>query len=116
VNHKHHLQNYIRTHRKRARLPQHQVAYLAGTKSGSRISRYENFSRVPDLVTVFAFEIIFGVPARELFAGIFDDARRLVEGQAANAVNADDPVFASFARMILNPAVGRPPDSAPTVA
>lgn len=110
---KHHLQNYLRTHRKRLRVNQRHVAFLIGSKSGTKVSRYEQFSRVPDLPTVFALEVIYGVPSSELFAGIFDDARRLVEDRAGQAIRGPDPVLAAFARLILDPSA-RPPAKPPT--
>jgi transcriptional regulator with XRE-family HTH domain len=71
----HRLQNYLRTHRKRAALSQREVAYLLGTRSGTKISRHESFVRQPPLRTVLAYEVIYGVHARELFAGIYDHVR-----------------------------------------
>jgi transcriptional regulator with XRE-family HTH domain len=76
------LQNYLRTHRKRAGLSQMETAFLLGVKSGTKISRYENLARIPDLATVFALEAIYRVPARELFAGMFDDVQRAVRARA----------------------------------
>jgi transcriptional regulator with XRE-family HTH domain len=109
----HRLPNYLRTHRKRLRAGQRHVAFLLGSKSGTKISRYEHFSRVPDLQTVFALEVIYGVPARELFAGMFEDACRLVEDRAGHAIRGPDATLASFARLILDPSA-RPPTKPPT--
>jgi hypothetical protein len=41
------LPNYLRTYRRRACLSQDEVAYVLGCRSGSKISRYENCSRLP---------------------------------------------------------------------
>jgi len=65
------LNNYLRTYRKRASLSQDEVAYLLGCRSGAKVSRYERFARQPTLQTALAYEAIFGVPVRELFAGIY---------------------------------------------
>ena len=105
---KNHLPNYLRTHRKRVRLHQHQVAHLVGARSGAKISRYEHYLRIPDLATVFALEIIYGTSAKVLFAGIFEDARQLVHDRAERAVQGKDAALASFARQMLNPTVGHP--------
>ena len=105
---KDHLPNYLRMHRKRVRLHQHQIAHLVGARSGAKISRYEHYTRVPDLITVFALEMIYKTPAKELFAGIFDEARRLVHDRAEHAVRENDATLASFARQILDPSAGRP--------
>jgi transcriptional regulator with XRE-family HTH domain len=69
----HKLTNYLRTHRKRAGLSQDEIAFLLGCQSGSKISRYERFARQPNLQTAFAYEVISGTPARELFAGVFQE-------------------------------------------
>ena len=66
----HKLKNYLRTHRKRVGLSQDEVAFLLGGQSGSRVSRYERYARHPSLKTTLAYEVVFGTPARELFAGI----------------------------------------------
>jgi transcriptional regulator with XRE-family HTH domain len=66
----HKLTNYLRAHRKRAGFTQDEVAYLLGCRSGAKVSRYERFTRQPNLPTVFAYEAIFQTPARELFGGV----------------------------------------------
>jgi transcriptional regulator with XRE-family HTH domain len=70
------LQNYLRTYRKRAGFTQEEVAFLLGSQSGAKVSRYERRVRRPNLETVFAYEALFGVPARELFAGLFQKVER----------------------------------------
>ena len=76
------LPNYLRTHRKRLGLSQDDLAYLLGCRSGTKVSRYERFRRQPKLATVFAFEVIVGVPARKLFAGLYVSAERDVVRRA----------------------------------
>jgi transcriptional regulator with XRE-family HTH domain len=63
------LPNYIRTYRKRARLTQEDVAFIIGSKSGAGISRHERFKQTPDLQTLFAYEMLFRTPVRNLFDG-----------------------------------------------
>jgi DNA-binding XRE family transcriptional regulator len=63
------LPNYIRTHRKRARLTQKDVAFIIGSKSGAGISRHERFKQTPDLQTLLAYEMLFRTPVRNLFDG-----------------------------------------------
>lgn len=67
------LHNYLRTHRKRAGLSQDEVAFLVGLSGGDKVSRYERRSRLPSLETVLACEALFGVPASELFAGLYEE-------------------------------------------
>jgi transcriptional regulator with XRE-family HTH domain len=68
------LPNYLRTFRKRTRLSQEEVTFLLGATSGAKVCRYERFVRHPSLLTVFAYEVIFHSPARELFAGLYAKA------------------------------------------
>jgi transcriptional regulator with XRE-family HTH domain len=78
----HKLENYLRMYRKRAGLSQDEVAYLLGGKSGTIASRYERFRRTPSLETALACEAIYGVPVKELFAGVSARAERLVRHRA----------------------------------
>jgi DNA-binding XRE family transcriptional regulator len=75
----HKLDNYLRMYRKRAGFSQDELAYLLGAKSGSINCRYEPFRRTPSLETALAYEAIYGIPARELFAGVADRAERVVK-------------------------------------
>ena len=68
----HKLENYLRTYRRRAGLSQDEMAYLLGTRSGTKVSRYERLWRAPSLDTAFAYEVIFDTPARDLFAGRYE--------------------------------------------
>src|SRR2546428_10823137 len=68
----HRLPNYLKTYRKRAGLSQDEVAFLLGCRSGAKVSRYERLARRPSLETAFAYEAVFGVPARDLFAGVYE--------------------------------------------
>ncbi|MEX2116819.1 MAG: helix-turn-helix transcriptional regulator, partial [Bacteroidota bacterium] len=70
------LQNYLRTFRKRTGLSQDEIAFLLGCQSGSKVSRCERLRRVPNLETALAYEVIFRVPVRELFAGLFEKVER----------------------------------------
>jgi transcriptional regulator with XRE-family HTH domain len=79
----HPLQNYLRTHRRRTGLLQEEVAALLGASSGKKVSLHENFARRPALDAVFAYEIIFNRPARELFAGDYEEVRLAVRSRAA---------------------------------
>lgn len=51
---------------------------LLGASTGTKVSRYENFSRMPAVETIFAFEIVFHQPASELFAGSYGVVRQAV--------------------------------------
>lgn len=107
------LQNYLRTHRRRHGLSQAEIAMLLGAVSGTKVSRYENFSRMPGALTVFAFEIVFDQPASELFAGrheaiqlaVQERARRLIEQLTARPNAQSKKTFRKLAllRSIVEP-------------
>jgi transcriptional regulator with XRE-family HTH domain len=78
----HKLENYLRTYRKRSGLSQDEVAFLLGSQSGTKVSRYERFSRRPSLETLFAYEMVFGARARELFAGAYQKVERRILSRA----------------------------------
>ena len=59
---------------------------LLGAVSGTKVSRYENFTRMPGALTVFAFEIVFNQPASELFAGSYQAIRLAVQERARRMV------------------------------
>lgn len=67
------LQNYLRTYRRHTGLYQHEVAFLLGYRDGSWVSRHEQFRRRPSLEEALAYEALFRVPVRELFAGLYRD-------------------------------------------
>lgn len=76
------LPNYLRANRKRLALSQDEVAFLLGTQSGAKVSRYENFVRVPSLETALACEVIFRRSASELFGGLYQKVEREVAERA----------------------------------
>ena len=78
----HKLENYLRTYRKRAGLSQRETAYLLGCQTGNKASRYECFVREPGLQTVLAYEALFRVPSRELFAGAYEKVERQIAKRA----------------------------------
>jgi len=45
---------------------------LKGMDKGGKVSRDENHARTPTLETALAYEVIYGKPIRELFAGLYD--------------------------------------------
>lgn len=79
------LDNYLRAYRKRSGLSQDEVAYLLGSETGSKVSRYEHYRR-PSLDTALSYEVIFrlfDIPTRQLFAGRYQKVERLIRKRAA---------------------------------
>ncbi|HKY31671.1 MAG TPA: hypothetical protein VJV23_03970 [Candidatus Polarisedimenticolia bacterium] len=71
------LENYLIRHRKRSRLTQAELAYLLGVSDGTKVCHHEVFTKRPSVRSVFIYEILFDAPARDLFAGHYEEARRL---------------------------------------
>src|SRR5688572_22774594 len=93
------LSNYLRKYRKRSYLSQDEMAFLLGCKSGSKVSRYENFSRLPTPKTIFAYEIICGALGREIFAGVYEAVERSIIKRAhllARKITATNPDAATL--------------------
>ena len=76
------LPNYLRTYRKRSGFSQREIAMLLGTHDGSKVSHYERFLREPTLRNALVCEIVFDVPVRELFAGVFEQEEKEVRRRA----------------------------------
>ena len=85
------LRNYLRTYRRRCGLSQDEIAQLLGTSSGTKVSRYENFARLPSVAGILGYEIIFNQPANRLFAGAYETVHRAIRARAkrlAKTLNA----------------------------
>ena len=76
------LHNYLLTHRKRAGFTQAEVAFLLGCRHKTKVSDYEQRTRRPVLETALAYEVVFGAPTRELFAGMFDEVEAVTHQRA----------------------------------
>lgn len=79
------LSNYLRPNRKRFTLSQEEVAFMlggTGENKGSKVSRDESFDREPGLRAALAYEVIYGKPVRELFAGLYEEVEQAVAKRA----------------------------------
>ena len=77
------LKTYLRTHRRRTGLSQRDVAFLLGGESGTVISRHERGRRMPVLETALAYELIYRVSVRSLYAGACRGVQISLRGRAA---------------------------------
>jgi transcriptional regulator with XRE-family HTH domain len=77
------LANYVRAHRKRVGLSQRELAFMLGYGDESAVAKHESFRAVPPLLIALAYEIIFQVPAGELFAGFREVVEASVEQRIA---------------------------------
>lgn len=79
------LPNYLRIHRKRLSLSQEEAAFLIGVNGmnkGVKVCRDENNRREPSLEVALAYEVIYGKPVRELFAGLYEQVETTVAERA----------------------------------
>ena len=76
------LPNYLKTYRKKCGFTQNEMALLLGCRSGANVSRYEHYKREPDLRTALACQVMFGIPANEIFPGIFAEVEQVTKERA----------------------------------
>ena len=81
------IHSYLRTHRKRCGLTQDEVAFLLGCRTGTKVSRFERLARRPNLATALACEVVFGIPAHELFPRAHAEAEKEVAERALALAN-----------------------------
>jgi len=79
------LPNYLKSQRKHLSLSQEEVGFLlgiGGMGKGEKVCRDENFARESSLEDALAYEVIYGRPVRELFAGMYQQAAQDVAARA----------------------------------
>lgn len=79
------LPNYLQSQRKRLALSQEEVGFLLGLNGmnkGNKVCRDETFAREPSLLDALAYEVIYGRPVSELFAGLHHQAQQRVAERA----------------------------------
>lgn len=79
------LPNYLQAQRQRLALSQDEVGFLLGLNGmnkGNKVCRDETFAREPSLLDALAYEVIYGRPVRELFAGLHHQAQQRVAERA----------------------------------
>jgi transcriptional regulator with XRE-family HTH domain len=79
------LPNYLQTHRKRTSFSQEEVAFLLGIQGidrANKVLRDERFARIPALETAIAYELIYGKPASDLFAGMYEKIAREITARS----------------------------------
>ena len=93
------LTSYLRTYRRRTGLSQSEVAFLicairnpsTPTREkrgrGTTVSRHECGDQLPLLEAAIGYEIVFGVPLREIYAGFYQEIHALIRVRAADLVD-----------------------------
>jgi DNA-binding XRE family transcriptional regulator len=73
------IPNRIYVHRRKASLTQRELAMLIGYIDEGAVARHERFDSLPPFLIALAYEVIFQVPASELFFGLRDTVESVVE-------------------------------------
>ncbi len=75
--------SYLRAYRRRWSLSEEELTKLLGAANASHVCRFETGERVPLTKVLLGAEVIFGVPPRELFPGLYEQVEDAVMGRAA---------------------------------
>lgn len=108
------LVHHLRKFRKGAGLSQRDLARLLGWRGRARVADYEQFISLPSLRTAISYELIFGVPLRDLLPGLYAEvgsrlarhAETLLPRTAANTARHRDAkraFLAALATVATNP-------------
>jgi transcriptional regulator with XRE-family HTH domain len=82
------LTTYLRTYRRRSGFSQDEIAFLLGGMTGATVSRHENGERIPLLANAMMYEIVFGVPMREIYPTIYVAVQGIVFERARGMRNS----------------------------
>jgi len=80
------LPNRLWQARKRRGLGQKQVSILLNHKQIDQLSRFEQGSRVPNLHHALMLEILYGVPVRLLFHGLYEQLQAELREKAGRSL------------------------------
>ena len=75
--------SYLRAYRRRWSLSEEELARLLGAADGSLVCRFETGGRIPRAKVLLGCEVIFGVTARELFPGLYEQVEDAIMRRAA---------------------------------
>ena len=70
------LKSYVRPFRRRSGLTQRELAFLVG---GTSVSRIERFKQVPNLLSMHACALLFGVQAVDLFPHLLGEVHKTLK-------------------------------------
>lgn len=80
--------SYIRTHRRKSGLTQHELATILGYKRDAQVCRHERADVTPTFLIALGYEILFRVPLAELFPGVYETVERAIEQRVAQMEEA----------------------------
>lgn len=77
------IASYLRSHRLKSGMSQRELAELIGIVEHHQVSNHERSASVPSLLAALSYEAVFGVPAAQLFPGIYETIRANVRERLA---------------------------------
>jgi DNA-binding XRE family transcriptional regulator len=73
--------NYLRSHRRRSGLSQRELARIVGYLTRFQVARHEESAAIPVLMIAIAYEVVFRVPLREIFSGLYTTIETKIESE-----------------------------------
>ena len=77
------LVNYLRIHRRNAGLSQTELGRVLGYRDETAVANHERFESMPPFLIALGYEVIFQVPASEIFAGLKETVAIAIEEELA---------------------------------
>lgn len=77
------LASYLRTHRRKSGLTQHELARILGYAHGGPISRHELAADAPSFLAGLSYEAVFRISVSEMFPGIYEEIEKTIESRLA---------------------------------
>jgi DNA-binding XRE family transcriptional regulator len=81
------LANYLRAHRRKTGITQHELAQFLGYGTHGAVSRHERLGAVPSLVVALSYQALYRIPVSEIFVGLTETVEFHIEAQLAEFEN-----------------------------
>ena len=97
------LASYLRTHRRKSGLTQHELARILGYAHGGPVSRHELATDIPSFSAGLGYQAVFRISVSDMFPGMYQAIESTIESRLAefereltgrNATSADAKVIA----------------------
>jgi DNA-binding XRE family transcriptional regulator len=73
--------NYLRSHRRTSGLSQRELAGIVGSLTRFQVARHEQSAAIPVLMIAIAYEVVFQVPLKEIFSGLYRTIEAKIESE-----------------------------------
>jgi DNA-binding XRE family transcriptional regulator len=81
------LANYLRAHRRKTGITQHELAQFLGYGTHGAVSRHERLEAIPSLVVALSYQVLYRIPVSEIFVGLTETVEFHIEAQLATFEN-----------------------------